>query len=875
VDLSVDCSNKEGIPMRKMSMLLFACLAACAAGCGDDDSGSEIDSGPDAGDTDSDSDSDTDSDTDSDSDSDSDSDAGTDDDAGTDTDTQTDTGSDDIVGIGELGTDDLSYDGTVTLDPRNGLPLLENVDPACTPSLGDQELPDGGPTIHDADKARSYVGYPSSDALAAFLRQNGVARQLGQPHAELVSESLQSIAGNDNGPGVLLTADAVFNTFHNFFDNLLLGVELRTLRPQVIAMLDAVKIEAARRYNALPDGPTREAALDVVAYLQTAQTLMDPEQLMIAEVQAAVEADIATIMAATDWSPSAIFDRPESSLGICATCDPCPGSADPCLEWVVDHNEPCPERMCEDFTQYRPRGHYTYNEQLKSYFRAVMWLGRMTFLNRSDQSTRGAVILVDSLKSATAHLDGGDVPAMDVWRRFFRVVGTFVGSMDDLNVTEIDGAIRSALGATFSMADLDDDADVTAVQEAVGALRDPQILGGYVGVLADAFEETKGLRLLGQVFLPDSYATGQLVYAEVGPTNVPAGWAAAAAKCSVPSDADPDLLTLAQVNCICAEDITLCRTMPSGLDVAAVLGSPLGTDLALARWDSYGRYGEQLAALKDEFAAYGLDQWGISVAWTWLYALTSAFADPGAGMPPFMRTDAWRYKALETGLTSWAEMRHDTILYVKQSYTGMDGGVDAGVDAGAPPLHFDYVEPQSAAYARLAAAARRLEAMAGDEGLFLGDAALLATHVDRLAGFLERASTLSVAEAEGNALAPGDIAWIQGSGTTIEFLESSLLEALDLMDSDEKPDPDRLKVTIVADVHTDPHTSNVLEVGSAYLENVAVLHRLPTGEWGVAVGPAFSYRELPWPMDDRLTDEKWRDLLEGDAGVGRPEWLGD
>jgi hypothetical protein len=64
-----------------------------------------------------------------------------------------------------------------------------------------------------------------------------------------------------------------------------------------------------------------------------------------------------------------------------------------------------------------PRGHYTYSEDLESYFRAVMFIGRMTFLNRSAQSTRGAAVLIDSMKSATVVQDGEEISAVSAWRR--------------------------------------------------------------------------------------------------------------------------------------------------------------------------------------------------------------------------------------------------------------------------------------------------------------------------------------------------------------------------------------------------------------------------------------------------------------------------
>jgi hypothetical protein len=318
-----------------------------------------------------------------------------------------------------------------------------------------------------------------------------------------------------------------------------------------------------------------------------------------------------------------------------------------------------------------------------------------------------------------------------------------------------------------------------------------------------------------------------------------------------------------------------CRGMPSGLDVAAFLGSSRAAALAHERWDQYAFYADQLDAMVAEFNSFDLDHWSVSLSWTWLYSLKALFEDVDPGMPAFMRTEAWDNKTLETGLTSWAEMRHDTILYAKQSYTpGSDGDSDSDSDTDAD-YDFDYVEPQPEAYSRLGAAARRLGDLASDGNLFQGEAACLSDYLDDLAALFDRAVEISIKEAEGNELDSDDIYWIRGAGNLVNYLENSLLESLGLFDEEHEPDPDRLKTTIVADVHTFPDRGVVLEVGSGYLDYVVVLHRLPTGQWGVAVGPAFNYHEFEQSMADRLTDEQWREKLQSDPDFGSPDWLED
>jgi len=826
-------------------------------------------------------------------------DADTDVDTDSDTDSDTDADTRPVLPAGDpiavLGTADLAYEIAPISSPTEGLPPLPDLVPEHTPTLAGQALPDAATPILELDKVRHYTGLSESE-LAAALRQHGMVR--GTSRSELMAQALQGIAESHNHPGVLLTADALFNTFHNFFDNLLLGVELRVLRPRLLALLAAVKTEAAKRYNALPDGPTRAAALDVVAYLQVAHTLMDPRAPLIAEVRDEVDAELERIYPdaqgqSVGFCASPIFDRPAySTAGDCGDnaeqecgcetdgCCPCSSAC------MLDEHTSCPERYCEDYSQYKPRGHYTYSTPLKRYFRSVMWLGRMTFRNRSDQSTRGAVVLLDSVKAARVDLGGeSPVPAAAVWRGAFRIIGTFVGSPDDLSIAEVDAAVTGALDPGFVLSDLDDGAKLEAVHAAIGELRDPAILSGFLSAVADLGQDTKGLRLLGQIFLPDSYALSRLVYAHVGPSAAAEHWPQHADGCGhlgVTAASDPAALDLDQVACVCrsafnAQHWDVCRDMPSGLDVAAVLGNPHAQDLSTAAWGDRAHYSEILSELSAEFAAYGPERWGIALAWTWLHALQGLLAPVDPGAPAFMRTDAWAEKTTETGLASWAELRHDTILYAKQSYTG-DVDADTDIDTDTD-YDFDYLEPQPEAYGRLASAARRLGTLAEETDLFQGEAALLGDYLEELAEVYERAVTVSIKELQGEPLSSADIGWIQGiSGFKIGYLENHLLEALGLTDADHEPDPERLKTTIIADVHTSQWRESkagtgALEVGSGYLDYVVVLHQLPDGEhWGVAVGPAFNYHEFLHSLQDRLTDEQWREMLEDGEDPGWPWW---
>jgi len=85
--------------------------------------------------------------------------------------------------------------------------------------------------------------------------------------------------------------------------------------------------------------------------------------------------------------------------------------------------------------------------------------------------------------------------------------------------------------------------------------------------------------------------------------------------------------------------------------------------------------------------------------------------------------------------------------------------------------------------------------------------------------------------------------------------------------------PDKSKkTTIIVDVHTDQNTKQVLEEGVGYVKLMVVAYKVPDGRILIGAGPVMTYFEFKQPMKDRLTDEKWRDLLDSNPPQN-PEWV--
>ena len=77
-------------------------------------------------------------------------------------------------------------------------------------------------------------------------------------------------------------------------------------------------------------------------------------------------------------------------------------------------------------------------------------------------------------------------------------------------------------------------------------------------------------------------------------------------------------------------------------------------------------------------------------------------------------------------------------------------------------------------------------------------------------------------------------------------------------------------IATVADVHTS--FGQALEEAVGYAYRIYVIVPDPRGGIQLAKGGVFSYYEFKWPVSDRLTDEKWLDMLKADKAPAHPEW---
>ncbi|MBN2092644.1 DUF3160 domain-containing protein [candidate division KSB1 bacterium] len=468
----------------------------------------------------------------------------------------------------------------------------------------------------------------------------------------------------------------------------------------------------------------------------------------------------------------------------------------------------------EDYSQYIVRGHYTKTDTLRHYFLSMMWLGRMTFAADpqyadafNQKATLSALLLIQALE----RLKVSDETAFQLWNRIYSPTVFFVGKSDDNNWLQYRPLIQQFYGENFANLDvnrLKDEPVFTNFLAQAKLLEGPQIK--YPG-------QPQGFRFMGQRFIPDSYILDQVVY-----NNVPG------------------------------------RFMPKGLDVMAVLGS----QQAYHQLEQMGEmqnpaYKTKLDGLIKEFKNYPSAIWAENLYWNWLYSLMPLLFPKGEGYPYFMQQPAWMDKELYAALASWAELRHDTILYAKQS----------GTERGLPPdaiLKQGYVEPNPHFYGRMAALAHFLMDGLAHFGLLYPKFNLHLTNFKDLAINLK---TISEKELTNQPLTYQEYLLINNFGLALEaiaeFEKYGGTSGPTPLSQDEMP--------VIADVHTDANSNLCLEEGVGYPFIIYVLCNIE-GQIKITRGAGFSYYEFTHPISDRLTDEAWRKMLQTKAAPLPPAW---
>lgn len=450
-----------------------------------------------------------------------------------------------------------------------------------------------------------------------------------------------------------------------------------------------------------------------------------------------------------------------------------------------------------DYSLFAPRGHYTRTPELTRYFLAMSMLGQYGFRIADPSQLRLGLLIADVVVS--------DPELASMWTDLYEPTAFLVGLADDFTPAEVVTA-ADAVDASWRDGSLDEN----FLEEVANRLLTSRT------VAIDP--ERASVRLMGTRFVLDSFVLDQLVAPTV------AG-----------------------------------RLNGSVLDVAAAFGSEWATELQSPVAAEHPGYGPQLDRMQAVVAGRGTDGWATTVYDAWLHAIAPMWTTRGGAFPDFMRSEAWTAKSHTTGFGSYAELKHDTLLYAKQAFA--EGEVPP---VPAEPRH--WVEPDPVVYARLRAVAVLLGDGLDARGLLAPEVGDL---LDRLVDIYDRFERLAVDELGGRPITEDDNEWLETIASRLELIW--MLASEDATDDVQTGGFADQTAAVIADIMSNP--TDALEVGTGTIDQIYVLVPNDDGVFQVARGAVYSFYEFWVPREERLTDEEWRAMLAAGEAPARPDWV--
>ena len=250
-----------------------------------------------------------------------------------------------------------------------GSPALASASRAAYPP-GLEQLP-----IEDAQITNPQVLYGLTTEQRAFLLRNGF---VAIPSREESFKLIRRAVSSRDGQPYYLTTDAAYHALHVAYNDLLPALESQVLRPQLILLLQAVYAQTTVYAAHLAGGEYASDAFLARDYCAAALKLLDPSLVFEAQVAGRIAPQLDQITAA--------FKGQQHSALIPAYQD--------------------------DFSLYRPGGHYNASPSLQAYFRGLTWLSRAVL------PPRAAALLTLALRDSQA---GGRL-AWQVWASLHEIL---------------------------------------------------------------------------------------------------------------------------------------------------------------------------------------------------------------------------------------------------------------------------------------------------------------------------------------------------------------------------------------------------------------------------------------------------------------------
>lgn len=583
-----------------------------------------------------------------------------------------------------------------------------------------------------------------------------------------------------------VTTDSVTHIFHIFYDGFLRNLEKDELYPKSIELNKNLLAENISLYDDLQNKRLKDLQIKNIAFIASGLKLLGEEPENLPEEAKKIYEEEIKKASLEEIVSSAISGRDV------------------------------------DYSQLKPRGHYTRSEELKKYFSGTMYFGQVGLFIENDGKPDEDSILQGLLLTHSIYKNP---EILKTWEDLVEPIDFLVESADDLSIREYARTLYGVYGKDFDINKLDDEKNLSSAYKVLSEYPDPQV-AGFMG---------KSFRFMPQRAVMDSVLMQNVVDI---------------ARDDKPSD----------------------RPIYSGLDLMTAFGNEKAREIQKedpynSHWDKYKERTDENISTVEKME--DLD-WQKNMYRGWLWMLKSYDQKFGEGYPMFMRNDAWERKDLVSALGSFAELKHDTVLYGKAVMAEMGGGGDVEIPKS-------YVEPNVELYEKLNWLLEFTKVNLKNRDML---SEKYEEKINKFQAMVVKFRDFSIKELQNEPLTGEEISYLLYIGGEMESLMVDFVESTDenqisywyeIENATDRRMPVVVDLMRVVENSVGLPKDEISHIGTGKPMEIFVIYP-HEGKLYMGRGATFSYYEFL--NENRLTDEDWQKMVYDEA-TDFPTWYKD
>jgi len=473
------------------------------------------------------------------------------------------------------------------------------------------------------------------------------------------------------------------------------------------------------------------------------------------------------------------------------------------------------------FSLYKPRGNYSRTEATQRYFRAMMWLQNAPMCREKSEFLNHAIVGASLMLNGISQKGNS---LLDLYNSVFEPIVFLIGEPDNLSVMDICQTLKAN-----NVKDLQKTLDNSVIEKVNNKLVE-------LSKVRNRIKPKIPVTCTDKInFMPQRYLADNEIMLEMS-----------------------------------SPEVNSERGYPKGVDVFACFGNAFATSLLTNFYKDQDKWKDFSTTLDKNTKKFkDFKNWDATVYDKWIQSLV-VMQDLDPAHPVFMQHPQWQKKNMNTALASWAQLKHDAILYGEQPMMAECGG------GGPPePITKGYVEPNVKLWKNLVELLDLTAKVLEKNSLYSEDLKGKTTSIkEQVVGML----SISKKELENKKLDDAEYSQIEFIGSTLEYLTLSIVDPdISFQYWSDVKGPDR-SIAVVADVYTrsvDGCSKNgILHVATGSANSIYVIVEIE-GLLYLCRGASFQYYEFIKPLGTRLTDEEWQKMLQENKAPAIPEWMKD